>query len=258
MPTLRHPLLPFLAAAALHACTPAPTPAPEARVAPPPPAADTLVRHSTLADTVGMHADLRLIERKLGPLDTTVRHYLQAVEVLYYGFTDSTWTAVDTTRLCSGVLLVHACVADDVRTLFAGLRRQRFPIARVIPINRYGLNADSTGWNDAASMAANNSSAFNYRGKAHVPEASKHAQGIAIDLNPLLNPVVRHGPSGTVVQPPHARYDPTRPGTLTRARLDPLLRPLGWSWGGRWRKPQDHQHIEKVQGKCAQLVFTRE
>lgn len=257
MPTLRHPLLPFLAAAALHACTPAPPPAPAAP-APPQPAADTLVRHSTLADTAGMHADLRLIERKLGPLDTAVRHHLQAVEVLYYGFTDSTWTAVDTTRLCSGVLLVHACVADDVRTLFAGLRRQRFPIARVIPINRYGLNADSTGWNDAASMEDNNTSAFNYRSKPTSTEASKHAQGIAIDINPRLNPMVRVDEAGTVVEPSNGQYRPGTPGTLDRAFTTHYLADRGWSWGGRWPRPQDHQHIEKSRGSCPHMRFTLE
>ncbi|MEZ4756003.1 MAG: M15 family metallopeptidase [Flavobacteriales bacterium] len=243
--------IPALSTAALLACRPAPAPGP-APTAPDTPVVDTLVRHSTLTDTVGMHADLLIIERNLGPLDTNVRRHLQAVEVLYYGFTDTTWTTVDTNRLCSGVLLVHACVAEDVRAIFAGLRRQRFPIAKVVPINRYGLNADSTGWNDEASMAANNTSAFNYRGKAHVPETSKHAQGIAIDINPLLNPVLRSGPRGMVVEPAHAKYEPMRPGTLTRAHFLTLLQPLGWTWGGLWERPRDHQHVEKVR-MCAQL-----
>lgn len=221
---------------------------------PTPTTQDTAIPHSTLSDTTGMANDLRIIERKLGPLDAGISQHLQAVEVQYYGFTDTSWTTVDTTRLCSGVLLVHTCVADDVRAIFAGLRTQHFPIAKVVPINRYGLNADSTGWNDEASMADNNTSAFNYRGKAHVPETSKHAQGIAIDINPVLNPLVR----GNLVQPRGAQYDPDRPGTLTRAGMDHLLRPLGWSWGGRWRRPQDHQHIEKVRGHCPQLTFTAE
>ncbi len=214
---------------------------------------DTLVVHSTLADTSGLAANLRMIERKLGPLDPGIRDHLEAVEVAYYGFTDSSCTAVDTTRLCTGVLLVHACVAGEVRAIFEGLRRDRFPIAHVIPINRYGLNADSTGWDDAASMADNNTSAFNYRGKTHVPETSKHAQGIAIDINPLLNPLVRAGMNGTVREPANGRYDPLRPGTLTRARILKHLAPHGWTWGGRWQRPQDHQHIEKAHGRCAHL-----
>ncbi len=214
---------------------------------------DQLTQHSTLADTVGMAADLRTIERKLGPLATGIRAHLQAVEVQYYGFTDTTWTTVDTMRLCSGVLIVHTCVAEDVRAIFEGLRSQRFPIAKVVPINRYGLNADSTGWDDAASMADNNTSAFNYRGKAHVPETSKHALGIAIDINPRINPSIRTGANGTVREPADGHYDPSRAGTLTRARILEQLQPLGWTWGGRWQRPQDHQHIEKVNGLCEHL-----
>lgn len=213
----------------------------------------SVIAHSTLADTAGLEADLRLIERKLGPLDPGIRDHLRAVEVTYYGFTDSSCIAVDTARLHLGVLLVHACVADEVRAIFEGLRLDRFPIAKVVPVNRYGLNADSTGWNDEASMADNNTSAFNYRGKSHVPETSKHAQGIAIDINPLLNPLVKEGPHGVIREPAGGRYDPSRPGTLTRARILKHLAPHGWTWGGRWQRPQDHQHIEKAHGRCAHL-----
>ncbi len=105
------------------------------------------------------------------------------VEVTYFTFADSACTVVDTQHLRTGILLVHACVAEDVRAIFAGLQRDTFPIAKVIPINRYGLNADSTGWNDAASMADNNTSAFNYRGKAHVPETrSTHRASPSISI----------------------------------------------------------------------------
>lgn len=214
---------------------------------------DTLIAHSTLADTAGLEVQLRIIERKLGPLDPGIRDHLEAVEVTYYGFADSRCSAVDTSRLCTGILLVHACVAGEVRAIFEALRHDRFPIAKVVPVNRYGLNADSTGWDDAASMADNNTSAFNYRGKAQVPETSKHAQGIAIDINPLLNPLVKQGPDGEVREPASGRYDPARPGTLTRARILKHLTSHGWTWGGRWQRPQDHQHIEKAHGRCAHL-----
>ena len=241
-------LIPLLAVA----CRPVSSD-PEPTIRPPTAQHDTLIAHTTLADTAGLEADLRIIERKLGPLDADIRDHLQAVEVTYYGFTDSSCTAVDSPRLCTGVLLVHACVAGEVRAIFDGLLLDSFPIAHVIPIYRYGLNADSTGWDDAASMADNNTSAFNFRGKAHVPETSKHAQGIAIDINPLLNPLVRAGTNGTVRGPAHGRYDPRRPGTLTHPRILKHLAPHGWTWGGRWQRPQDHQHIEKAHGRCTHL-----
>lgn len=212
--------------------------------------------HSTMADTTGMEADLRLIERKLGPLAPGIRDHLVAVEVRYFSFTDSNCTAVDTTRRCTGVLVVHSCLAEEVAHLFHALERDTFPIAKVVPINRYGLKADSTGWNDEASMADNNTSGFNYRSKPTSPEPSKHAQGVALDINPRQNPLVRHDARSITVAPKGVRYDATALGTLNRTNTAKYLAPLGWSWGGRWPRPQDHQHIEKSHGRCAHMTFS--
>ncbi|MBL7952183.1 MAG: M15 family metallopeptidase [Flavobacteriales bacterium] len=214
------------------------------------------ISHSTLADTAGLDTGLRLIEGKLGPLEPGIREHLIAVEVRYFSFTDSTCSAVDKERLYSGVLIVHSCIADEVRSIFEAMRQDTFPIAKVIPINCYGLNADHTGWNDEASMADNNTSAFNYRTKPRSAEPSKHAQGVAIDINPMLNPMVRHDSTGTTVEPAMGRYDAKGPGTLTRTNTQKYLRALGWSWGGRWPRPQDHQHIEKSRGSCAHMRFS--
>ena len=222
---------------------------PHARVTP-------VTFHSTAADTAGMEADLRIIERKLGRLDPGIRDELTVVQVRYFAFTDSTCMAVDTSQLRSGALVVHSCIAEEVRALFEELERDTFPIARVVPINRYGLNADSTGWDDAASMADNNTSAFNYRSKPTSGESSKHAQGIAIDINPRQNPMVRMDEAGAVVEPPDGRYRPGTPGTLDRAFTARYLAGRGWSWGGRWPRPQDHQHIEKSRGNCPHMRFS--
>ena len=205
-----------------------------------------------------MAADLRIIERKLGRLDPAIRDEFVVVEVDYVTFTDSTYTEVDPSATRTGALIVHRCVAKDVRAIFAALLADSFPIAKVIPINQYGLNADSTGWNDAPPMADNNSSAFNFRGKPTSGAPSKHAQGIAIDINPLLNPMVHQRATGLVIEPKGGRYDPSRPGTLTRANTALYLKGLGWSWGGRWPRPQDYQHIEKAHGRCAHFRFSLE
>lgn len=212
--------------------------------------------HSTPADTAGSAADLRIIERKLGPLDAEVLRELEVVPVRYFTFTDSTYGQVDTRRTCTGVLVVHSCIAQEVSALFHSMLLDTFPIAKVVPINRYGLNADSTGWNDQASMADNNTSAFNYRAKATSGSRSKHAQGIAIDINPRQNPMVRHNAHGTITEPTNSRYDATAPGTLNRANTAKYLTVIGWSWGGRWPRPQDHQHIEKSRGSCTHLRYS--
>lgn len=211
-------------------------------------------KHSTLADTAGLARDIGILERKLGPLSPGIREHLTAVEVTYFSFKDSGCTEVDKQQQYTGILLVHACIAEDVRSIFEGLRRDTFPIGKVVPINRYGFDADSTGWNDAASMADNNTSAFNYRSKPTSAQASKHSQGIAIDINPMLNPFIRTGENGILCKPANGRYAPDRPGTLTRARIMKHLAPLGWTWGGRWTNPVDHQHIEKLHPLCTHMT----
>lgn len=250
--------LPLLTMGLLGHCGPSaprlPT-SPDAPTHPDPPVAEVLA-HSTLADTLGLNADLRLIEERLGPLGPEVKDNLRAVEVRYFSFMDSTYTMVDTQREYSGILIVHACIAKEVERLFEILKRDTFPIAKVVPINRYGLNADSTGWDDEASMAANNTSAFNYRTKPTSSEPSKHAMGIAIDINPRQNPLVRRNGEGTTVQPPGTRYDAHALGALNRSNTTRYLSEIGWSWGGRWPRPQDHQHIEKSRGSCAHFRFS--
>ena len=206
--------------------------------------------HSSYSDTVGLAHDLSIIERKLGPMEKRVRDNLVPVEVTYYSFVDDACTMVDKKNLCSGILLVHACVVEDVKVIFEGLRRDTFPIAKVIPINRYGFNSDSTSWNDTGSMASNNTSAFNYRRKPTSGAPSKHAQGTALDINPLFNPFVRKSSRGTMVKPINGRYDPKQPGTLKRGNFLKLLGQRGWTWGGRWPNPVDYQHIEKIGGLC--------
>lgn len=231
-------------------------PQPDTTIVAATPERDRIIRHSTSADTAGMDAELRLIEHKLGKLDRGIRDQLVIVDVQYFSFADSSCTTVDKETLYAGALVVHSCVAEDVRTLFEALRQDTFPIAKVVPINRYGLNADSTGWNDEASMADNNTSAFNYRTKPTSPEPSKHAQGIAIDINPRQNPMVRYDGHGRSVEPPGTHYDSKAPGALSRLNTSTYLPRIGWSWGGRWPRPQDHQHIEKSRGRCVHLTFS--
>jgi len=215
--------------------------------------ANAQLAHSTLADTAGFADALCWIETKLGPLEG--RTQLKAIEVQYYSFADKACTRVDTKTLHSGILIVHSCVIADAQSIFEGLRQDTFPIAKVVPINCYGLNADTTGWDDVASMADNNTSAFNYRSKRVSLDPSKHAMGVAIDINPLFNPMVRREGGNTVTEPTAGRYEKGRPGTLTHANILKHLEPRGWSWGGRWPKPQDYQHIEKSHGRCGHFGF---
>jgi len=139
-----------------------------------------------------------------------------------------------------GVLVVHRIIASDVIAVFADLYEQGFAIARMEGIERYAGSDDD-------SMAANNTSAFNCRemtGKKGV--YSLHAYGLALDVNPLVNPYV-HGKR--VLPPGGARYvDRTETVTGMIVRDDGVVRAFrarGFGWGGDFRSVQDWQHFEK-------------
>jgi poly-gamma-glutamate synthesis protein (capsule biosynthesis protein) len=141
-------------------------------------------------------------------------------------------------RQKQGELVVAAGVAEDVLKVFQEIYLAEFPIAKLRLIDDYAGNDD-------ASMADNNSSGYNCRLIAGTTRPSKHASGLAIDINPLQNPYV----IGGVVYPEAANAyvarQPAGPGML----LDdgPVVRAfasVGWTWGGHWAEPRDYHHFE--------------
>ena len=139
-----------------------------------------------------------------------------------------------------GSLVVHRDVVDDVIAIFADLRRQRFPIAKMQTVDHY------PGAEDELSMEDNNTSAFNCRPLPGDTGWSLHAYGRAVDVNPLINPYLDS--SGDLQPKTAAAYldrDPSVPGLLFAGA--PAVRAFtdrGWRWGGAWRNPVDYQHFE--------------
>ncbi len=155
-----------------------------------------------------------------------VRRSLVLVEVAYASFDG---------RVHAGQLVLHERVAEEARAIFADLFARAFPIEKVVPVVAYG-------WDDDASMRANNSSAFNYRFIAGTNELSDHAFGLAIDINPMQNPYTKRG--GRIV-PDGATYHPAVPGTIA-AEVAALFTERGWEWGGAWDGARkDWQHFAK-------------
>ena len=136
-----------------------------------------------------------------------------------------------------GTIVVDAAVADAVVQVLRELFDARYPIERMEPVDRYGGSDD-------ASMAANNTSAFNCRPATGSSGWSEHAFGRAVDLNPLQNPYVR----GDLVLPPQsaAFADRSRTDLGMIHRGDPAVAAFarqGWSWGGDWTTLKDYQHF---------------
>lgn len=139
----------------------------------------------------------------------------------------------------TGVLVVHRDVVDDVIVLLRTAHGMRFPITQARPI-------DDFDGDDDASMAADNTSAFNCRRVAGTSTWSEHAYGRAIDVNPVANPYVR----GDRVDPPAGRHyldrNHVRPGMLVEgSAVIAAVDRIGWGWGGRWRSASDFQHLSR-------------
>jgi hypothetical protein len=128
---------------------------------------------------------------------------------------------------------VALVVIADVRDLFVA----GFPIDRMQPVAAYGGD-------DEASMAADNTSAFNCRTVAGSISWSMHAYGEAIDINPLVNPSV----AGAIVDPPagapHADRSVAEPGKIAPGSFAVgVFASRGWGWGGDWTSEKDYQHF---------------
>lgn len=138
-----------------------------------------------------------------------------------------------------GELVCHKAIAQDLADIFRQLFQARYPIASVRLIDDF--DAD-----DERSMTANNTSCFCYRPVSGTQRLSRHALGMAIDINPLYNPYVR----GQRVQPKQGRpyADRSRRFDYKIERGDLLWRLFtehGFRWGGSWRTLKDWQHFEK-------------
>ena len=143
-----------------------------------------------------------------------------------------------------GVLVCNKAISKDLREIFAELYKAKYPIERIRPISEYDND-------DERSMQANNTSCYCYRNIEGSSKLSKHARGLAIDVNPLYNPCVRRKKDGTLlVQPstgkPYVNRSKKFKYKITQQDLCyRLFVRHGFKWGGAWRSLKDYQHFEK-------------
>lgn len=163
----------------------------------------------------GTNAPLEIVDR------------LSMVDVCYYSFDG---------RRHQGQIIINSELEDDIGEIFALIERLKFPIGKAIPIVAYG-------WQDHESMAANNTSSFNFRVIEGTTKLSLHSFGRALDINPAQNPVIY--PNG-LIAPEGAVYNPQKKGAFTAA--NPVVQKFikhDWHWGGNFEQPKDYHHFEK-------------
>jgi len=149
------------------------------------------------------------------------------LNVMYYSFDG---------KLHKGQIVVNKEVEEEVKIIFQKILKERFPIAKCIPIVKYD-------WDDDASMKDNNSSGLNYRNIANTNRLSKHSFGKAIDINPFQNPVVY---ASGKIQPEGAKYNPKTKGTFSNdCSIVKEFKKFNWRWGGNFQSFKDYHHFDK-------------
>lgn len=160
---------------------------------------------------------------------------LRYIKLLHYDFEGN---------VKEGELIVNSALADEVTEIFYLLYMEKYPLTSVKLVDSYGECAD-----DNLSMAANNTSAFNYRYVSGSKKLSLHSFGTAIDINPMLNPYVKDGS----VSPENGAAYADRSLDFT-GKIDEndycykLFTERGWSWGGHFKTSKDYQHFSKDLG----------
>lgn len=190
--------------------------------------ASLLIQADTVesADTVIIDSRLTFREATAGTkAPKSILDELILMDVLYKS-TDQ--------RLHQGQILTNKKIENDIRNMFVFMLENDFIIEKAIPIVQYN-------WNDSLSMDDNNTYSFCYRNVSY----SKHARGMAIDINPRFNPL-RWENANYPNQPKGAVTDTTVNGTFYPGhKVIEEFRRLGFRWGHTFSKYHDDHHFEK-------------
>lgn len=160
---------------------------------------------------------------------------LRYVHILHYDFEGN---AVE------GELICNEYIAQDLLEIFQELYRNEYQIEKVLLIEEYDGD-------DTASMEDNNTSCFNYRPVEGTGHLSKHAYGLAIDINPLYNPYITYAADGTEKVSPAGGLPFSDRSVSFPYKIDEddlcykLFTQHGFTWGGNWNNVKDYQHFQK-------------
>ncbi len=141
-----------------------------------------------------------------------------------------------------GEIIAHNSVADDIIFIFKELYAMKFPINKAQGMEHYKGS-------DELAMQDNNSSCFNYRKIAGTDRFSMHAYGLALDINPLQNPMIANpGLDDEEVHPLIGKKYCNRDQAVA-GFLEPVVELITSStqfkiWGGNWSNPIDYHHFQ--------------
>ncbi len=145
----------------------------------------------------------------------------------------------------TGELICNKAIAQDLVEIFYELYQNEYQIEQIRLIDEYSGD-------DTLSMQDNNTSCFNYRVVDGTSSLSKHALGLAIDINPFFNPYVVFQPDGTTYISPQGSETYADRSQNFAYKIEEndlcykLFKEHGFIWGGNWNSCKDYQHFQKV------------
>ncbi len=141
-----------------------------------------------------------------------------------------------------GEMICNKKIADTLIDIFRQLYEADYPIEKMVLIDEYAGDDD-------ASMSDNNTSCFNYRVVSGTNNLSKHAMGLAVDLNPRYNPYIRKVNGAESIEPENGKEYADRSQDF-QYKIDKedlaykLFTQAGFTWGGSWKSVKDYQHFQ--------------
>jgi len=143
----------------------------------------------------------------------------------------------------NGKMVVMDTISDNVINIFKELLEIKFPLNSIKLIDEYNGNDD-------LSMSDNNCSAFNHRDIAGTNMLSIHSYGLAIDINPEINPYIifdKHKHGHAEIHPKYSTAYINRhvkhPG-MVEPIVDIFKKNGFYVWGGLWTDPIDLHHFQ--------------
>jgi hypothetical protein len=157
---------------------------------------------------------------------------LSYVRVLYY-------TTDGETKI--GEILVNSQIAQDVESIFYELYLYKYPIGKMILPDAYNTITESFSDNNTVGVCY---------GLSEENQSTSHAYGLAIDLNPLYNPLIKDNGTTITVYPMEGQLylDRTVSKDYYISASDQAVKifeKYGFVWYGQNSGLNDLKHFEK-------------
>lgn len=198
-------------------------------------------QQTTASQFVGQVASIptavqqKIKQRSWSPICPVPINQLAYLTLSYYGFDHKNHI---------GHLIINKKLAAEVVQIFHQLFNERVQIQAMkiyadYKPGDYGKNNDTVGF--YCSPFERDPKNF-----------SRHAYGVAIDINPLMNPY-NSDDKGTAWPKQGQTYlnrSSKKSGMIyTSSQVFKTFTAHGWTWGGLWQHHQDYMHFQKLIGK---------